>query len=268
MKKSILIIGAVLTTLSLTAYTYIAWESSSPETEIACSTPHPTVEELPEVACRPTEVHPDFQYKVSNEFNTTITLEDLQKANSVVDLLPAEATENLSSYRDVKMDVVPNDNTTAIEGVDENLNDDQLELLKSMNYSSNFYLEARCKNINTRYGPMDNYHLVYYLTVVPEVLAQYNKGQDALLKYLKKGSENKVAAANWSDITPGRLHFTITKDGSIKNIFNSSSCGSTSIDEQMLELIRDMPGKWQPAKDANGNTVAQEFVFFYGKQGC
>lgn len=282
MKKSLLIMGAILTTLSLTAYTYISWEHSENENEIECKAIEPitasanevgcappiVVKEHAEVGCRAAEVHPDFVYNVSNEFNTTITVKDLQKATSIVDLLPAEATEKLSQYRDVKVDVVPNNNNTAIEGVDENLNNDQLELLKSMDYSTNFYLEAHCKNNNTRYGPMDNYHLVYYLTVVPETAAQYNKGQDALITYLKEGSKNQASACNWDETSPGRLHFTVSKEGTISDASTSNSCGNLSLDEQMIKLIKAMPGNWTPASNSTGDKVAQDFVFFYGKQGC
>lgn len=267
MKKSLLIFGAVLTTLSLTAYTFINWNETNPVShEVSCQ--EAIVPSTPDKLAMPKEQAADFVYAIDNRFVTSITMERLKSARSIIDLLPEEATETLSSYHDVKLDLVPNNNQTAIQGANEVLNGDQLALLESTSYSSNFYLEARCQNMNTTTGHLENYHLVYYLTVVPERAAQYPSGHEALVAYLKENSKKQIKKVSPDQIEPGKIHFTVLKTGEIDDVKVASTCGLSTLDEHLVKLIKTMPGTWQAATDANGQKVDQTLVFFYGRKGC
>ena len=66
MKKSIIIILAVLTTFSFMAFGFINWNNNK-------------------------QVDLDLVYNVDSRFMTTITKEDLHKATSVLDIVPKKA---------------------------------------------------------------------------------------------------------------------------------------------------------------------------------
>lgn len=264
-------IGAILTTLSLTAYAYMNWGQPEPEVQqISCAEPvnESIVSSAYGLATTPANMPLDFVFSVDNRFVTTITLNQLQNAKSIIDILPDEATETLSEFREVKVDTLPNNYKTAIEGVDETLNQDQLDLLQSTGYSSNFYLESKCKNQKTRKAALENYHLVYYLTVVPEKAATYPGGQNSVANYLEKNSEEQMASIEWAALRPGKVSFTVTKKGTISQVRLNSTCGTPSFDKHVIELIKTLPNQWEPATNAKGQQVHQEFVFFYGQKGC
>ncbi|MEX0272801.1 MAG: energy transducer TonB, partial [Flavobacteriaceae bacterium] len=67
---------------------------------------------------------------------------------------------------------------------------------------------------------------------------------------------------------PAKLFFTVTAKGSLENIRLDRSSGYPSIDEKMLELLPQVPGKWIPAQNRNGENVAQELVVSFGLLGC
>lgn len=270
MKKRTLITMLALLVLGISTYSFAHWKKKTPAAQ---PTPCEAPEEKPEVLFpqlpmekpMPTQ---EFVYNIDNRFMTSITLEQLRKAKSLPELLPSEATEGMSQYAETRIDRVPNNNRTPIKGNGEVLNASQLALLKSIDYSNDFYLEALCQIVSEEAPEPSPYHLVYYLTVVPETVCSYSKGKEALLEYLKKGSAKEVDEIDWAQLEPGRIKFTISKKGAVTKVALSSTCGDDAVDARMQELIENMPGKWKPAKDARGHAVAQELVFFYGEQGC
>ena len=109
---------------------------------------------------------------------------------------------------------------------------------------------------------------VYYLTVIPEKEAAYASGHDALIAYLKENSKDKTAIIKEDKLQPGKVNFTITKNGTIANVKLTSTSGYTSVDKALIELITYMPEKWDPATNSKREKVDQELVFFFGLAGC
>lgn len=213
------------------------------------------------------ETDKEFIYHVQSRFNTTISKKKVLNAKNIIDLVPKNATENLTTYTNVMVTKVNwSGNEINIWGEDENLNDDQIALLNSLSYSEHFYINADC--INTENGTFENYRLVYFITIIPEQEAKYLAGNDALLNYLKNGSKKEISIAKKEELKPGRINFTISPEGNIDFVTVSSTCNYKTIDTKMLDLIKNMPGKWKPATNEKGEKVAQELVFFYGIEGC
>ena len=71
-----------------------------------------------------------------------------------------------------------------------------------------------------------------------------------------------------STLQPGKIRFTVGKDGSISNVSLISSSDYPSIDARMLELLLNIPGEWEVAENSKGEKVDQTLTFFYGKMGC
>lgn len=266
MKKTILIISTVLITSSLTAlgYTWGATETgheevSSNET-VSCKKEQPKKAKVKEER--------EFIYNVDHRFNTTITKEKLFTAKSVIDLVPKSATEGMSDFREVKIAVLAEGDDPFEMGKIGALNSAQLTLLKTTDYSTNFYIEAYCKNESPDAGKSDNYRFVYYLTIVPEKVAQLEGGQMALINYIKKKSKDEVAKVKMDVLKPGKAYFTISKNGKITDVKLDSESGYTSLDQKMVDLITAFPGTWTPATNSKGENIEQKLVFSYGYMGC
>ena len=240
MKKSILVVCAVLTTLSVMAVGYMNMNDS---------------EEL------------NIIYNVDSRFMATISKEDLHKATSVLDIVPKKATGWWKvDFQSVMVAVLQNDDEIRAMGEEKLLNAEQSKLLQTLDYSSNFYIKARGKDIHPETGRIENY--VYYFTVIPEKEAEYSGGYDALIDYLKENSKEYTTIIEQDKLQPGQVSFSVTKDGTIDNVKLISSCGYPSVDEVLVEMITNMPKKWTPATNSQGEKVEQELVFFFGLQGC
>lgn len=270
MKKNIFILFTALAASSLMAFGFMNWSGPAPE--------KPTSNELASEAANyqfervgflNSWGKPDLVYKIDSRYITTITKEKLHQASTILDILPAKATQSIASYENVKVAVLHDDETETVEmGAGESLNKAQLDLLKSTNYSNNFYIYADYKTKSPYTGKLIDEYLSYYITVVPEKQAEYIGGQDLLVDYLRASSSVATASIERDQLRPGQFNFTITKDGSISNVKLSSTSGYPVVDDALIELIQNTPGKWTPATNALGEYVEQEFVFFFGVDGC
>lgn len=209
----------------------------------------------------------DLIYKVESRFMTRITKEKLHNAKSIIDILPKKATQFMETYENVRVSILGNDGEITEIGVSEILNEAQLKLLQSADYSTNFHINADCKQ-KTEFGKLYDYDLVYYMTVVPEKEAEFTGGQDALIQYLKTNTQETTTVITKDKLQPGKVNFTVTKDGKITNVKLDSTSGFPSVDEKLIETIENMPKKWTPATNAKGENVDQELVFFFGLEGC
>jgi len=267
MKKSILIFCTVLTTLSLTAYGFKNWsKTGTDQEETSCNRSDIPEYDIPNPNEKQTE--PDFFYDVDSRFASTITKDNLHNAKSIIDIIPKEATKGIKSFQNVKVAVLPEGEERIEMGDSDVLNPAQLNLLKSSEYSTNFYIRADYKRKNPDTGEIKDEYLVYYMTIVPEKEAEFKDGHLVLIDYLKENSKEETTSVKEDQLKPGKVHFIVTKNGELANVKLESTSGYTSVDKKMIELITNMPGKWDPATNSKGEKVDQELVFSFGLIGC
>jgi len=272
MKKSIIIFCMALIATALMAFSYLN-RSNTPTNHketFRCNADifnDVFALNIPE----PAEI--DLVYNVDSRFGATITKENLCRATSAVDIVPKEAEWSKISFLSMTIAVLQDGDEIRVSGDDEVLNPAQTTLLQSIDYSTNFYLKARGKTKNG--GPdgmqefdQEEYALAYYITVVPEKEAAYTAGKDALISYLRENSKAATAIIRKDQLQPGRVLFTVTKEGTIADVTLESTSGYPSVDQTLVELLATLPGKWEPATNAKGENVDQELVFFFGLQGC
>lgn len=207
----------------------------------------------------------DFLYQVENRFNSTITKEHLKTASTVFDIFPMDATKNIETFKNVEITIV---NFEGVEqkksfGTDEQLTEEQLSMLTSTDYSTDFFVKGDFTNANN-----NPEHLIYYMTIIPEQEAVYQPGNIELINYLKSNSENETKDIKRELLRPGKVRFTVNTDGTIKDVQLDATSGFNTVDWKMIELITSLPGKWTPAENAKGEKVAQQFVFSFGIIGC
>ena len=258
MKRSILIICAILITISITAFGYLEWSDTvADQDEISDN------ENIIDI-----RTATDLLYNVDSRFIHTITKESLNKAKSIIDILPEKATESIESYQAVKVSIIHGDKETSETGDGDLLNTAQLKLLQATDYSTNIHIRANYKSKKAGTSELENDYLVYYMTIIPEKEAEYISGRDALIAYLKENSKEKTAIIKQDQLEPGKVSFTITKKGTVSNIKLTSTSGYPSVDKTLVELITNMPENWHPATNSKGENVDQELIFFFGLEGC
>ncbi len=213
---------------------------------------------------------PKFFYGVDSRFIATLTKEDLNHARSVEDLFPRGQAAAIVSYHSVWITILDDYRETdqAAAGVSEALNPAMIDLLQSVDYSTNILIKANYRVQNEKTGEWRDFYATPHITIVPEKQAEYMPGKAALIEYLKANSIEKTALVQKEKLQSGKLYFTVSKDGTISDVKLASTSGYPAIDQRMIELITKAPGKWEAAENAKGEKVDQDLVFSFGTIGC
>ena len=168
MKKSILIFCAVIMTFSLMAFGYM---NLSETTTIKEKTVSKKMEIVNSNFSNPWNTEAtdiDLIYNVESRFIATITKADLDKARSIVDILPQKATESVLSFEDVRISILSENNLSAEkteEGENSILTIAQISLLQSVDYSTNIRIECYGKKKNLFDGKLISNKIIYYMTI-------------------------------------------------------------------------------------------------------
>jgi hypothetical protein len=211
----------------------------------------------------------DFYYDFGSRFSP-ISKEDLSKAREVSDFIDENEIKNYGGVLSTTLIVMENDVRTdkRVSGKGEKLSKEQLKMIRSMDYSSNFLLRAVFRTENAQ-AESNGENLFYpHRTIVPESQAMYEGGKDGLLDYLRKQNEKNIYDLDEKKLQPAKLSFTVTKHGTVEDAALDRTSGYSKIDEAMISLINNLPGKWEPAQNANGEKVDQILVVSFGMVGC
>jgi len=264
MKNSIIITSTVLTALSLITLGFSIGNST--ETDQLETSGCKLVASNNQIAEEGSEkVYPDFFYDVGTRFRA-VKKGDIIKAKSIMDFIPENMNKPRGSFNSV--DVIILDDfrqTNSYErGTSFMLTAAQSKLLKSVDYSANILIKAGYQ-VNDQEV---DYYYTPHLTIVPEKQALYVKGKDILIEYLKENSRESTVIVQKDKLQPGKLYFTVTKRGTISNVELAATSGYSSIDKTMIELLSNLPGKWEPAENSKREKVDQKLVFSFGIIGC
>ena len=209
MRKSILIFGVLLTSFSLMALGYMKWSGPVTSDTRASSSGIAALDNfLPGTLFR--SANKNFLYNVDSRYMSNITKEELDKARSIIDIVPKGCNVKLVSYSGVQVSILGDDTETSEMGENELLNRAQIKLLRSTDYSADFYVNANCKKRDSETGELTDHRLVYYISVIPENEAVYASGHDALINYLKENSRKEIRIAERDQLKPGKVSFIVT----------------------------------------------------------
>lgn len=268
MKQRILVFCTVLAALGLTAFGVINWNDSETNQLEA-----PVNEDLVmhTVALEKTNkrIFTDFVYDVGPRF-APMKKGKLDTVKSINDFLSEDEIQKMVTLKSVNISIVENERQTNISeiGYSNELTEAQLKLLQSFDYSTNFSIRADYEKMNAETGKLEVDYSNPHLTIVPEKQAKNVHGKYALIEYLKKNSKEAIADVQKDRLRPAKLHFTVTKKGTIENVRISNHSGYPAVDKTMIELISKAPGEWEPAENTKGEKVNQELVISFGLMGC
>lgn len=260
MKKRIIISSTVLTILGFTAFSFInKKESATDKLEIASSEVPAKIEETK------TNRFPDFIYGIGPRFSP-IKKSDIMYSKSINTFFDLEDITRMNTIKSVEVVIIENDKQTdkASTGYGTIFNQNQIEFIKSFDYSTNFVVKF---DYHEKGQSIEKTSTPYY-TIVPEIQAEYIFGKDALIKYFKEKTKKLTANIPEDKLKPAKLFFTVTKNGTINKIYLDSTSGYPEIDNLMINLISTTPGSWIPATNSEGESVNQELVVSFGLMGC
>lgn len=261
------VFSATFIALSIAAFGFNTWNDFESDQS-----------KTPDIHCAPSnnlavenhkKVYSNFSYNLGSRFSP-LKKGDLNNVKSIVDFLPEEETRAVVSYKSVSVITIENDKQTDIRetGKTDVLTTEQLSLLHSFNYSTNFLIRADYLGVNEETGKFEDNYFSPHLTIVPEKQASYMGGKDLLLAYLRENNRENTANLNEDNLQPAKLYFTVTTTGEVSNVKLDKTSGYLSIDDKMIQLITNTPEKWIPAENSKGEKVNQELVISFGMLGC
>ena len=267
MKKNIIIFSIAILIISVITFGFI--DANNKTKESAQIVSNDIVVSTGDIEQYPKNNYTDFFYGISPRFNT-IKKRDLDKATSITDFLTEEETQRAHTYQSLSVIIIKDDKKTEIReiGYGEKLTKAQLKLLQSLDFSTNFMIRTDYLQKNKVTGILENNYASPYLTIVPERQAEYEFGKEAFIDYLRVNNKENTVDLNEDLLKPAKIYFTISKEGTIKNVKLDRTTSYPEIDNTIIELLKNAPGKWSPAKNNKGEKVDQELVISFGMEGC
>lgn len=268
MKKRIIIFSIVLTTLILTAFGFNNWNNSENDLAEVSINSNVVVDTEVEVNINKKN-NSDFFFGLGTRFNS-IKKEKLDNLKSFEDIIGEEHKQRIVSYKSLTVIVLEDSEKTDIRegGTSKILNPAQIKLLQSLDYSDNVLIWVNYIEKNVETGVPEDISWGPYLTIVPETQASYIDGNESINDYIRHFSKEETAGLSRDKVKPGKIYFTVSKEGAITNVEIVTSSGFPNVDEKIKELVSKLPGTWEPAKDVNGEYVDQTLVISFGNMGC
>ena len=265
MKRNIIIFSTTLAILSLLIFNFTNWNTTNiVETKSSNS-------EILAFDQNVKKKTPDLYYGVDTRF-AAIKKSEIHKATTIYDFLNEGEKQQIEKINSVKIVIIKDNRQSNIReyGDSDQLTEEQLKILKSTDYFSHFTIRTEFKGKNKETGKMEERFFGPHITVVPDKQAIYNNGKDSLLNYLKDNSMESMNVIEGDDLGAIKISFLVTKEGIVSNIkHDAMTTGYSSIDEKLMELIKNIPGEWTPAENSKGEKIDYEFVFTFGpRDGC
>jgi len=212
----------------------------------------------------------DFElgYEVYKIFpSLSVTQAELQSATTIADVNRYYKPSWVSEYKLVK--VTANVNGVQKESLSKSLelSSEQKELMLSAETHSDI-------SVHIEYIPENNLSIKelkeidFSFTVDPDLDAAYPGGEDALKRYIKKNTIDKIPASSFEQYAASVIEFSINENGEVVNaeIFDTSMFSKSEDllrDNILLEAICAMP-KWTPAQYKDGKKIKQDFILTVG----
>ncbi|NND95352.1 MAG: hypothetical protein HKN45_10835 [Flavobacteriales bacterium] len=270
MRVQTLVILSAITAISITAFSLIGSDKPLKKSDIEYQSK--TSAEF----TKPFEVplinipEEEFLLAIESRFIQTVTKKELLDQSSIEPFLGEDELRSIVSYNSVEITVFKenNEKRPSAIGTSEKLNEKQLALIRSLDYSANIYIKADFHRKVEGSDELISGYSTPHITIIPETQAEYIQGIGSLTSYLRDNSYRQTRMTNKSELDPGKIYFTVSKNGIISDVRLSSSCGYPLVDNKLVDLIRKSPGLWNPAMNEDGEAVDQELVLFFGNMGC
>ncbi len=208
-----------------------------------------------------------LNYDIRGDYRSPITKATLNTAKSMTDINPGYPSSWVSGYISVAVQATCNGKVMMAYGKDEQLSKDQLRILKMADIGTEVVVDVRY-NPDAASGKNTIKKIHFTYTVIPEVEARYPGGKELLNQYVKQNVIDKIDTTFIKQLKLVTVRFSIDKNGYTTDVQIDETSGYDNIDQLLLKTINTMQ-KWQPAENAKGEKVQQDFVLSLGNAiGC
>lgn len=270
MKKNIIILGTTLTIISLLIFGFSNVNSKEINTSNSKMVNDLVLEDQ-NISGPINKAIPDLYYGVDTKF-AAVKKSDIDKATNIYAFLNDWEKQQIVKVKSVDIIIIKDNQLSNIRahGTSAQLTEAQIKLLESTDYFSGFTIRTEFVGKNMETGKIEDKFFGPHITVVPDRQAAYIDGKDALISYLKENSKAEMNIIKNDKLGAIKLSFTISKLGKVIKVkHDAMTSGYPSIDEKFIQLLKNIPGKWVPAENANGEKMEQELVFTFGpRDGC
>ena len=205
----------------------------------------------------------ELYYELHGIYGRSMSQGELKAASTLLDINEKYPASWVKEYISVEISATCNGVEKIAIGENENLNAEQIGILKMADYDTEVvvvvkYLPDNMLTHNT-VKTMD-----FALLILPEVEAEFPGGCEQMMKYLKENVANEIPESTAiEDIKWTAVRFIINAEGKIINLRAIGTSEFEDIDKILMDAISEMP-QWKPAKDSNNVKVEQEFEFVLG----
>lgn len=277
MKKRLTPFSIALILLSLGAFSFINWHQDTPDqtnlvaAHEAINKAVNEVKPVSDSALKTAAKKPlAFFYNIDSRFEA-ITKNHVQNAKTIHDFISEEDSRNIAHINSTEVVLIKNDTQTDIRayGNSKVLSDSQKDLLQTIDYSEHFLFRVNYSKANAMIYEAEAPHFGPHYTVVPETKAAYADGFKALLDYINANQLENTDVIDAKKLQAVKVSFTITKNGTINNVKLDKTTNYPEIDNSLIELVKQIPGNWIPAKNANNEIMEDKLVLSFGlADGC
>lgn len=209
----------------------------------------------------------DLAYEVRGKYLKTVTKDVLEHSNLLSDIIAGYPVNWVKEYVSVDVLTEKDGKTELAKGENQVLNSEQKTILNKVDLDSEVHINVRYRSINSVTERKENNEMVVKMTVIPDIQAEFEGGDDNLKKYLKDNLIDRITENTPPEFQKGKVVFKIDSTGKLVDEEILESSGDTNMDNFLLEVFRNMPN-WKPAQNAIGEKVKQRFEFSMGIGGC
>ncbi len=205
----------------------------------------------------------ELQYDVNRVlYPISLSKEKISEAKTLKDLNRLFKPSWVKEYFSVEISTSQNGVTKKAVSKNDMLTKEQKDLLKTADEEKDIFVNVSYLPDNTlKHNDPKTYD--FTLKVDPKKDAQFSDGQQALKKYLKESTVDKIPANIITGYGLAAVKFTVNEEGQIEDIHVFESSKDEKVDALLVEAVCNMP-IWEPAEYANGVKVKQEFALAVG----
>ncbi len=205
------------------------------------------------------------------DYYISISEAALKDVTSLSDLYPDYEAAWVSEYIAVEISTTYKGKIQKVVNKNELLSPAQKELLARGDTGADILVKVDYMPENTL-THNEQKEMEFRVKVLPQSDAQYPSGEEALNRYLKEKTIDKIPDNSFKGYDLTAIKFIINEEGAVEDarVFKSAyqTYENKEVEALLLEAIQHM-NCWEPAEYADGTKAKQEFVFTVGnKESC
>lgn len=209
----------------------------------------------------------DYRYDLHASYSRIIKKDKVTGGNTLSEIVPGYPVNWISAYVSVEVSGTCNGIVQSSLGTDERLTEEQKAILAAADPGSAVTVDVSYRYIEPVTHETENNRMHFSLTLIPEKEAEFPGGPGELKKYLDRNGVHKLLnpfAKNGPPFPDKAkqtvIRFSVNEKGEVTDPRIWKTSGNAGADGQLLQIIGRMP-RWEPAKDAKGKPVKQDFEF-------